>query len=306
MLKLTLEAIQILDLIAREGSFAGAAEQLNKVPSTVSYTVAKLEEQLDMLIFDRRGPRVSLTPAGEELLREGRWLIAAASDLESRLRKIAKGFEAELAIVHDSIVPTAALAPEVVAFEALACGTRLRIGSEVLSGTWEALRERRADLVLAAGEPPLGAQFQMRQVGTLTFGFYVAPSHPLAQVRTPLSEADLRGHVAIVVGDSARALPLRSTGVLSGQRRIVVPDMAAKLAFQEAGLGFGFLPHACARRGLAEGRLVALDVVQPKSPERFYLAWRDEDAGEGLKWWRQRLDRELIPALLEGPLTALG
>lgn len=300
MLKLTLEAIQILDLIAREGSFAGAAEQLHKVPSTVSYTVAKLEEQLDMLIFDRRGPRVSLTPAGEELLREGRWLVAAARDLESRLRKIAKGFESELTIVHDSIVPTAALAGEVAAFEALACGTRLRICSEVLGGTWEALGDGRADLILAAGEAPLGHNFQTRQVGMLTFGFFVAPDHPLALAVEPLTEADLRGHVAIVVGDSARSVPLRSTGVLSGQRRMVVPDMAAKCAFQEAGLGFGFLPHACARRGLAAGRLVEKAVAQPKSPERFYLAWREEDAGEGLKWWRKRLDRELIPALLEG------
>lgn len=48
MLKLTLEAIELVDAIARHGSFAGASEQLHKVPSTISYAVSKLEEQLEI------------------------------------------------------------------------------------------------------------------------------------------------------------------------------------------------------------------------------------------------------------------
>lgn len=298
MLKLSLEWLEVIDTIAREGSFAAAAEVLNKVPSSVSYTVAKLEEQLDMLLFDRKGARVTLTPAGQELLKEGRWLLAAARDLESRLRKIASGYEAELLIVHDSIVPTAKFAPDLLAFEGLACGTRLRFGREELTGTWEALRDRRADLIVAAGEPPMGCDFKTRQVGSVGFGFYVSPSHPLVQVSHPLQEGDLRGHTAIVVGDSAHALPARTTGVLSGQKRIVVPDMAAKIAFQQAGAGFGFLPRPCAERAVNDGSLVELPVAQEKAPERFWLAWRDEDEGEGLKWWRARLSRELFPSLL--------
>ena len=91
MLKLSLEAIEIVDAIARHGSFAAAASHLNKVPSTISYAVGKLEEQLGMLLFERNGPRVSLTAAGEEMLKEGRWLLGAASDLESRMRQIATG-----------------------------------------------------------------------------------------------------------------------------------------------------------------------------------------------------------------------
>lgn len=85
MLKLTLDAIEIID---RGGSFAAAAESLHKVPSTISYTVAKLEEQLGFQLFVRRGPRATLTPAGRELLSEGRWLLRSAADLESRLRRI--------------------------------------------------------------------------------------------------------------------------------------------------------------------------------------------------------------------------
>ena len=49
-----------------------------------------------MLLFDRRGYRARLTPAGEELLREGRHLLAAADELARRVRRVASGWEQEL------------------------------------------------------------------------------------------------------------------------------------------------------------------------------------------------------------------
>ena len=52
---ISLEQLQILETIARRGSFASAARALGKVPSALSYSVRKLEEELDVLLFDRRG-----------------------------------------------------------------------------------------------------------------------------------------------------------------------------------------------------------------------------------------------------------
>ena len=48
---LTLEAIRVLDAIDRRGSFAAAADELGKVPSALSYTVQKLEDELDAMLF---------------------------------------------------------------------------------------------------------------------------------------------------------------------------------------------------------------------------------------------------------------
>lgn len=298
MLKLSLEAIEVVDTIARHGSFAAAASRLNKVPSTISYAVGKLEEQLGMLLFERNGPRVSLTAAGEEMLREGRWLLGAAGDLESRMRQIATGFESELRLVHDSLIPTQALIDDIRAFEDLHCGTRLRIGCEALTGSWEALREGRADIVIAAGEGPAGGGYQAVTVGSLDFAFCVAPLHPLAQLKRPLQRGDLLGHNAIVVGDSARTLSDRTVGLLAGQQRITVPSMVAKIACQVGGLGHGYLPRACVELELARGTLVELATEEPRAPEPFWLAWKTGSAGQALKWWRQRLSRPLIPALL--------
>lgn len=298
MLKLTLEAIELVDAIARHGSFAGASERLHKVPSTISYAVGKLEEQLGLALFTRNGPRVTLTPAGHEMIKEGRWLLASARQLESRMRQIATGFESELRLMHDSLIPTHAFNQDICAFEDLNCGTRLRITSEALTGTWEALREGRADIVVAAGEGPAGGGYKAVAVGSLAFAFCVTATHPLAQLQRPLTRSDLLEHTAVVVGDGARSLNDRTVGLLSGQRRITVPSMQAKIACQAAGLGHGFVPRACVRVELETGILVELQVEEPRPDETFFLAWRPEHMGEALKWWRHRLDRPLLPGIL--------
>ena len=64
--------LQIIDAINRRGSFLKAAQALHRVPSTISYTLGKLEDELGVQVFARDGPRIELTPAGRELLRQGR------------------------------------------------------------------------------------------------------------------------------------------------------------------------------------------------------------------------------------------
>lgn len=298
MLKLSLEALEIVETIDRQGSFTAAAERLHKVPSTISYAVSKLEEQLGLALFVRNGPRVALTPAGQEMLKEGRWLLAAARQLESRMRQIATGFEAELRFVHDSLIPTSAFNHDICAFEDLNCGTRLRIGTETLTGVWETLREGRADLIVAAGEGPAGGGYKAIPVGSLEFAFCVTATHPLTRLKRPLTRGDLLEHTAIVVGDGARSSSDRTVGLLLGQRRVTVPSMQAKISAQTAGLGHGFLPRACVRAELEQGVLVELQVETPRPPETFWLAWPVESKGEALKWWRQRLERPLLPGIL--------
>src|SRR5450830_1336925 len=118
MLKLSLDALLTVDTIARRGSFAAAAKELFRVPSTISYTVSKLEEDLGVQLFERFGPRVELTAAGAELLKEGRYLLKAALDLEHRVRRVASGWETELSVGMDSMFSAVALADDVRAFYA--------------------------------------------------------------------------------------------------------------------------------------------------------------------------------------------
>ncbi len=290
MLRISLDALQIIDAIDRRGSFSAAGKELFRVPSTISYTVSKLEDELGVQLFDRMGPKVSLTPAGLELLKEGRYLLKAASDLESRVRRVASGWETELAIGMDAMFSPAALQDDIGAFYQMADQTRLRIVQEVLSGSWEALLDRRVDLLIgAAGEGPSGGGYTAEPIGKLPFVFVVAPGHPLAGIARRLGKADLHRHRAIAVADSARHMAVRTVGLLFGQDTLTVADMRAKYQFHVAGFGFGFLPEAYARAAIRSGLLVEKAVEESKPDETFYMAWRTGEEGAALKWWIERM-----------------
>ncbi len=300
MLRINLDGLEVLDAIDRRGSFAGAAAELHRVASTISYTVAKLEEGLGVALFERAGPKATLTAAGRELLDEGRHLLRAASDLEQRVRRVATGWETQLTLCLESLFPPVALSDDLCEFYRVSAGTRIRMSSEALSGTWEALVDRRADLAIgAAGDGPSGGGYTTAPLGSVPFVFAVAPSHPLAAIDRPLRRDDLLAHRAVAVADTALRLNPRTVGLLFGQNTLTVPDIAAKLAFQVAGHGFGYLPEALARAAIASGRLVVKETAEERGEERLFLAWRSDDDGAALTWWIERLGR---PGRLAGLL----
>ncbi|WP_175794865.1 LysR family transcriptional regulator [Burkholderia ambifaria] len=291
-MKLSFEALEALDAIDRTGTFAEAAELLHRVPSALSYLVQKLEGDLGVALFDRSGRRAKLTHAGRVVVEEGRRLLHAAEQLELKAQRAQQGWETELRICIDEILPFDALWPHVHAFYGLAMDTRLRLSTEVLGGTWDALVARRADLVVGAtGEPPELPGIVTRPIGTLRHVFAVAPTHPLAALPEPLSMASIVEHRGAVISDTSRELQPRSIAVDAGQPTLAVPTLAAKLAAQCEGLAVGTLPDCIAARAIAQGKLVARQVIGMRDTTHCYMAWRSDEAGRALRWWVEQLDR---------------
>lgn len=56
-------SLDVVDAVARTGSFSAAAQELHRVPSAVSYTVRQLEDWLAVPLFERRHRDVELTEA---------------------------------------------------------------------------------------------------------------------------------------------------------------------------------------------------------------------------------------------------
>jgi len=301
-MKLSLDALAVIDAIDRKGSFAGAAEALHRVPSAITYTVQKLEQDLDLLLFDRSGHRAILTDAGTALLREGRHLLRAAAELESRVKRVATGWETELRIAVSDLIPLARLFPLLHEFYAVECGTRVRLLVEVYGGGWDALVSERADLVIGApGDGPAGGGYATRALGSIQWMFAMRPDHPLAHLPEPLRSADLLAYRAVSAADSSRNLPPRSSGLLSGQDVLTVPDIHTKRDAQVAGLGIGFLPTQLIGPEVAAGRLVTKRVEEPKPEIPFFIAWHARDPGRALRWFLERLDDETLRSDLVAP-----
>lgn len=299
-MRLSLDALLVIDAIDRKGSFAAAAHELHRVPSAVTYTVQKLEEDLDVLLFDRRGHRAKLTVAGRELLTEGRHLLRAAGELEARIKRVATGWEAELRIAYDGILPAAAMLQLAQDFYKQNADTRLRFSNEVLGGCWDALVSGRADLAIgASGDGPSGGGYQTRPLGEIDWVFAVAPSHPLAGVAEPLLRTDIVNHRAIAVADSSRNLPPRTTGLLSGQDTLTIADAGIKLQAQAMGLGVGYLPQCLAEAAVNRGELIIKQTEEPKVSQMLFLAWRTAHRGKALKWF---VDQVFVPGWLDRAL----
>ncbi|WP_111498195.1 LysR family transcriptional regulator [Marinobacter bohaiensis] len=294
---ITIDALKVLDAIERKGSFAGAASELFRVPSAISYTVQKLEDDLGIDIFDRTGHRARLTPAGRYLLDEGRALLDATDALAHATKQVAQGWETRIKIAVNSLLPMEALYPAIREFQALGVPVEIQLVEEVFTGAWDALQCRRVDLVFGADamSRPAG-QFMTRILGQIPFRYAVAPDHPLTRHQGPINEEVVSAYPAVVAADSARHLQPGTTGIFSRQRTITVSNIAQKISAQKAGLGVGWLPEPLIRESLASGELVELNVEAVRQPAVIHLARHQDNQngelrcqGNALKWFWDKL-----------------
>lgn len=282
---ITLEALRVIDSIDRKGSFGAAADALFKVPSALSYTVQKLEAELGINLFDRTKQRAQLTTAGRLLLEQGRELLLAAAKLEDAVKQLESGWETQLNIAKDTILPNRPLLEIIRAFNLLDKQVSLNIHEEVLGGAWDALVAGRCDLTLgASGDLPKGL-FEYQLMGEVEFIFAVAPDHPLTLHNGPVDAAAIRAFPTIVIGDSSLTAPLRSSGLLESRQTIRVANVAAKIEAHKAGIGVGFLPQHLTIDSLARGELIALPCSVPRPKTPLYMAWRKEHNGNALAWF---------------------
>ncbi len=292
---LTPEALEMMDTIARTGSFAAAARDLGKVPSALTYSVRQLEDALDVLLFDRRSRQARLTAAGEELLREGRHLLAQMDAVANRVQRVASGWETQLTLAVDGIISPGPLFDLIEAFYATHAPTRIKVRNEVLSGTWEALTSGHADLALGVTAGRSGApDVRMAPIGELTFVFVVAPHHPLARHEGKLSATELMTHRIIAVADTTRTLEGLTVGILPGQDVLTLATLHDKLEALRRGLGCGYLPEYMVLADLAAGRLIRKEVEHPPRVDTVYQAWRQggTQPGKALAWWLDHLAQD--------------
>ncbi len=282
---LSLEALEVLDAIERKGSFAAAATALHKVPSAISYTVQKLEQDLGVTLFEKQGRRAVLTGAGEILVEQGRQLLLAADELAATTRQVATGWEPRLRIVVDTLVPIDLILPVIAGLYKEQPAIEINLTTEVLGGTWEALVENRADLVVGGtGGVPGHQGIRCEPWVKNEHIFVAAAGHPICTETPPISTTIIKRYRSVIISDTSRnTLPL-SRGILNQQASLYVPDMTAKIDAHRRGLGIGYVPVNRVAPYLANGELVRLDIEELREDDPSMLAWKISNRGQALHW----------------------
>lgn len=278
-------SLEVVDAVARNGSFSGAAQELHRVPSAVSYTVRQLEEWLAVPLFVRRHRDVELTPAGVWFLKEGRSVIKKMLITRQQCQQIANGWRGQLPIAVDNIVKPARTRQMIVDFYRHFSDVELVVYQEVFNGVWDALADGRVELAIGATQAiPVGGRYAFRDMGTLSWKCVVSRQHPLAQLSGPLSDETLRNWPSLIQEDTSRSLPKRITWLLDNQKRVMVPDWASSEACLSAGLCVGMVPAHFARPWLDSGDWVALELENPFPDAACCLTWQQNEASPALSW----------------------
>ncbi|WP_341263414.1 LysR family transcriptional regulator [Morganella morganii] len=291
---LTLESLRVMDAIDRRGSFAAAAEELGRVPSALSYTMQKLEEELDVVLFDRSGHRTKFTNVGRMLLERGRLLLEAADKLTSDAEALARGWEPHLTIVCEALIPTASLFPLVDKL-AQKSTTQLTLATEVLAGAWERLETGRADIVIA---PDMhfrtSSEINSRPLYSVVNVYVAAPDHPIHKEPEPLSDTTRVKYQGIAVADTARERPVLTVLLLDKQQRLTVSSIDDKRRALLAGLGVASMPYPLVEKDIQEGRLKVIG-SEYSHETNVIMAWRRDSMGEAKAWCLRE-----IPKLFSG------
>lgn len=282
---LSKEAFKTTHLIAKSGSFAVAAERLNRVPSAVSYTVKKMEEELGFALFDRKGRQIKLTPAGQYFIEHSQWMLDTYDELVRNSAMICTGVDATFNIAINNIINRDGLIDLIAQLNQQFPSTKISITTEVYNGCWDALYDRRADLVIGAPHSaPKMEGVVSQSIGKIEWDFIVAQSSPLASQINVLTAEQLRQYPVIVVKDTAKHILPQDAWSLTGQKIIYAPDLSTAIALIERDVGIGYIPHHRIKTSLDLGQVIKKAIVEHKQPTQLFYAWHANRESPVLNW----------------------
>lgn len=281
---MTLTELRYIVALAETGHFRKAAEQCNVSQPTLSIAVKKLEEELEVALFERSRHRVTATPIGERIVEQARTIL-----LESRnLLNLAEAGRDPLGTVLSvgaiyTVGPY--LFPRLVTrLHERVPGMPLFIEESFTANLRGKLTRGELDAIFVA-LPFTETEVVTREVYREPFVVLLPEGHPLEE-RDTIDPAELAHHRVLLMGEghcfrdqvleACAGLPqaiserhAKGEAVLEGSSLETLKHMVA------SGLGITVLPRSAADLAQYGGHSLAVRPFTDPAPERVIaLAWR--------------------------------
>src|SRR5258708_31775761 len=251
----SLDQLRTFIAAADEGSFSAGGRRLRRAQSVVSQTLANLETQLGVKLFDGSSRSPVLTKQGVALLAEARAVVGGMDAFKARAKGLVGGLEPELSVVVDAVFPLGQLTDAVAAFQTKFPATPLRLYVEALGAVLQPVLEGRCAFGVMGTLPTAPTQLTREHLLNVGWAFVVSPTHPLASLKGPIPAQVLAQHRQLVLTDRSDLSQGKDFGVFSSNTWRLA-DLGAKHAFLRAGLGWGGIPIGRIETDLANGSLV--------------------------------------------------
>jgi DNA-binding transcriptional LysR family regulator len=289
----TLDQLRVFLTVVDVGSFAGAARRLGRATSVISYSIANLEAQLRILLFDRESTRKPrLTEAGRTVLSEARTVSNGVNGLRAKVRGLLQGLEAEIHLVLDVMLPAARVVDALKAFRAEFPTVSLRLYVEALGAVTQMVLNRTATMGICGPLYAHVADIERIALGSVLLIPVAAPDHPLARAgRNPPGAA--RDHIQLVLTDRSPLTQGQDHAVF-GTQTWRLADLGSKHMLLKGGIGWGNMPEPMVREDLEGGRLVHLDLPEYKEGSyRLQAIYRtDTPPGPAASWLIARFEAQ--------------
>ena len=284
---ITLRQLRALAAVVRTGTVSAAADALAVTPPAVSQQLRLLEEALAVPLAERTPAGMRPTDAGREVLEAHARIEAALADCGAAIAAL-RGMQGGRVAV--GVISTAKyFAPRALAaFMRREPGVEIRLSVGNRSEILAALRELQIDIAVM-GRAPEDFPVEFAVIGPHPHVVIAAPEHPLAAARS-IGLAALAGETFLLreAGSGTRELLrslLQAAGLDAGMGMEMGSNETIKQAVM-AGMGVALLSAHTVAAELAEGRLVALDVLGlPVLRQWFVVRNRDKrllPAGQAL------------------------
>jgi DNA-binding transcriptional LysR family regulator len=260
----TLDQLRTFIAAAERGSFSAAGRQLRRAQSVVSQTLANLEGQLGVTLFDRSARYPTLTEDGRALLQNARAVAEQMDGFKARAKTLREGLEPELSLSIDVMYPLSGLIDAVAKFRDTFPYTPLRLSVEVLGAVIEPVLQGSCQIGIVGSLPRLPEEMRSEFLLDVPLVTVVAPSHPLASYRGIIPQSELQRHVQLVLTDRSTLSKGQNYAVFS-QNVWRLADMGARHAFLRAGFGFGNMPRFMVEDDIADGKLRVIRIELPSN-----------------------------------------
>lgn len=271
-----LRLIRYFVAVAEEGNVTRAAERLHMAQPPLSTAIRQLEQQLGVALLDRSSRQVRLTPAGEQLLENGRELLAHADTVVGDVQAVERS---PSGLLRCGLSPAARfdVMPELLErWSGAAPGVMLHTSEDTTGALLRDVRQGHLDLAVVFCPPALAglASMTLRDEPAV---LHVRDDHPLAK-RRKVALGELAGETLLVAG--GKDSPGYTAAVLDACRAAgfepkTLPDPYPDLGTQAVREGLGIVLYV----GTAFGPRLEQSVLVPVKPVvtfPFALVWREE------------------------------
>lgn len=277
--------VRVFLAVLDTGSFSAAARSLKRVPSAVSMTIAQLEAELDLMLFDRRSREPKPTDVARALEPQARQLASQLRQLQAHAQELHQGLEKRL---------TLAIAPELLSVPwsqplGVLAEEFPSLDVEVLSAPQAAalrmLHAGEAQLALVFERPGTDERESFQELGHEVLVAVMSPDHPDARAQQDKLSLkallDIR-QIAVASRDAQGADPR----VLVSRKIWRTDSHLATLSLVQAGLGWAYLPQRLVEPLVRSGQLVEIRFGNMSNQLRLWVdvVWQnDQPLGLGAK-----------------------